>query len=196
MPTSPRRASALASNAYDGATSAVSRRALAKGAAWAAPAIIAASAAPAYAVSPGKIDVRYHNLNGCLGPGNDANTYINLTNNTTQDITLKTPLVLRVVISNPDRSRAASSSNVGTQKCSTGGLLTFCTSVLWTIPVGTVFRAGQTIDMAWHLFVDYSDPAYLTVTQESGDNVLSNPSSTSTAQGWTGPSGCVSHGEY
>lgn len=52
MPTSPRRSPALASDAHDGAGSTVSRRTLAKGAAWAAPVILATSTAPVVAASP------------------------------------------------------------------------------------------------------------------------------------------------
>lgn len=51
MPTSPRHSPNPASDANDGAGSAVSRRTLAKGAAWAAPVILSAAAAPAYAAS-------------------------------------------------------------------------------------------------------------------------------------------------
>lgn len=51
MPTSPRHSPSPASDVNDGAGSAVSRRTLAKGAAWAAPAILISATAPAYAVS-------------------------------------------------------------------------------------------------------------------------------------------------
>ena len=51
MPTSPRHSPSPASDVNDGAGSAVSRRALAKGAAWAAPTVLLAAPAPAAAAS-------------------------------------------------------------------------------------------------------------------------------------------------
>jgi len=175
----------------------ITRRELAKGTAWAAPAIVAASAAPAYAASPSKIDVRFYNPLGCRGPGRDAYAYVNLTNSSSTDITLTSPLVLSVQISNPNRSRTAPSSNVGTQSCRDGsGTLTGCVDVLWTIPSGTVFRAGTTIDMVWHLLVDLGDGAHLIVNQISGGNVLSNPSTSSTTQGYTGLGGCLPYDDF
>lgn len=160
------------------------------------PVVALATAAPAYAASTANIDIGFSN-NFCRGGGRDAYTHTNLTNNSGSDIILESDVVLRVQISNPNRSRTAPSSDVGVQSCrDTSSSLTGCSDVLWTLPRGTRFVAGATIDMAWHFLADWGDPAHIIVSQVSGPSIFSNPSTSSTTQGYIGPSGCFSHDEF
>ena len=78
MPTSPRHSPRPASDVNDGAGSAVSRRTLAKGAAWAVPVIAAASTAPAMAASPCAV----YRPNQPLPTSAFTVTYLNVVNET------------------------------------------------------------------------------------------------------------------
>lgn len=152
-------------------TNSFSRRTLAQGAAWSLPAIAVAGAAPAFAASTGKLNVRfYRSAATCPVKGGvaDIYLYVNLQNNTTSPVTLATPLVLTIQSTNPNRNFAAPSTSTAgsTIACVGGGALTSCPSATftWTVPTGTTIPAGGEVDFAIHFWSQIGQPTSVTAS--------------------------------
>lgn len=173
-----------------------SRRTVAKGAAWSAPVVMLTAAAPAMAASQGVLDVRFYNETGCVGTSGCGDVYmnVNVQNNTTTPVTLASSLVFTVALNRKDRNHVAPTTSYGTITCNTAETLTSCDSFTWTIPTGTVIQPGAEVDFVIHALADCGFPAQLTTSTTSP--LVTNKSSGTDTQGYTGPSGCVSYGPF
>ncbi|WP_237573682.1 hypothetical protein [Kocuria rhizophila] len=178
MPTSPRHSPSPASDVNDGAGSAVSRRALAKGAAWAAPVILSAAAAPAYAASARDVIV---GKTTCVNLPNSTNNEIPFTVQTINNATLPVGTVFKVNYAGgsnrPTWSGAlATNSNVvitpGSDQGSNGGRWGAITFTLKNpMPANTTWPLTITMDIGFilsrqetSLELTSTDPKQNTVT--------------------------------
>lgn len=124
----------------------IGRRKFAKGAAWSAPAIIATAAVPAYAASPTNpnLGVLFDGGGGANGAYNTVTVNLGLaTSSTTSTLTLQTPIVVTFNIvgllpaATDERSFYAVTS-FGSKTRSSYNVATHTTTMVWTIPTGTV----------------------------------------------------------
>lgn len=152
----------------------VSRRTVAGGAAWAAPTIVVAAPAPAFAASAGSFTLQHDVLGGCKSTsgGEDVYYYLNILNNTGRAITLTAPLVITLQASNLGRSKTAASSSYGTVTIANNN-----NTVTWTLPAGLVIPANS--DVAWHFLWHPGQPTSVTATTTSP--YVTNPTSNSAA---------------
>lgn len=136
----------------------VSRRRVACGVAWAAPAIIAVTAAPAFAASP---------PNGCLqasfyqddltAPGWIESVTVEIKNSCLSDVKLASSMSVRICLPVASTSSGSCLRSVLSTSASTGNYTSSVTGTTrcytWTIPSGTTFLAngGSSADFVINL---------------------------------------------
>lgn len=144
-----------------------------KGAAWAVPVIVAASAAPAFAASvAGFLRLEHDVLAGCVGTSGIADVYyyLNIRNDSGAAYTLTEPWVITLTNTNSDRNKLPASTTHGTVE-NNGDIVT------WTLPAGTVIPANSDVDVLWHFLSELGQPTSVTATTSS--SLVVNQSSNS-----------------
>lgn len=94
----------------------IGRRSGVKGAAWAVPVIVAASAATAFPASvAGFLRLEHDVLAGCVSTSGNADVYyLNIRNDSGAAYTLTEPLVITLTNTNSDRNKLPASTSHGT----------------------------------------------------------------------------------